>query len=75
MQNKGQMSKMGEQWMPDDQANFGRAELVSGLSSASFEVRGTFLHTQRNISPASYLEFVIQVSEFVFRVTFSFTVP
>lgn len=48
---------------------------MSGLSTAPFEARGTFLHIPRDTSPASYLEFVIQVSGFLFRVTFSFTLP
>lgn len=50
---------------PDDHADFGRAGLLSGLNSASFEVRGTFLHTPRNTCSTSYLEFVIQDSEFL----------
>lgn len=72
MQSRGQMSKMEISGCSDDQASLGRAGLVSGLNSASFAVRGTFVYTPWDTSPTSSVEFVIQLSEFVSTVTFSF---
>lgn len=76
MQNKEQMSRMGDQWMPSDQANLTEPSLCLGWIQHLFWGQGDSFCTSQGESLSCFPSRVCDPDlRICLRVTLSFTVP